>query len=138
MQGSGEGALQPWVPISGEGDPRLLSFAMNNKLNGLYVITDEELSGRTHVEIARAATAGGARIMQIRDKNASDRAFYEAALAIRKLTTDAGAWFFVNDRVHIAAAVGADGVNVGQTDLPVRPCDRSSARTRSSACRATP
>jgi len=89
-------------------------------LNGLYVITDEELSpGRTHVEIARAAIAGGARLIQIRDKNASDRAFYEAALAIRKLTADAGALFFVNDRVDIAAAVGADGVNVGQTDLPI-------------------
>ena len=89
-------------------------------LNGLYVITDEELSpGRTHVEIAQAAIAGGARLIQIRDKNASDRAFYEAALAIRKLTADAGALFFVNDRVDIAAAVGADGVNVGQTDLPI-------------------
>lgn len=89
-------------------------------LTGLYVITDEELCpGRTHVEIARAALAGGARIIQIRDKNASDRDFYEAAMAIRMLTTEAGALLFVNDRVHIAAAVKADGVNVGQTDIPV-------------------
>ncbi len=89
-------------------------------LNGLYVITDEEINpGRTHVEIAQAAIAGGANIIQIRDKNATDRAFYEAALAIRKLTRDAGALFFVNDRVHIAAAIGADGVNVGQSDMPV-------------------
>ncbi len=93
---------------------------MGSALSGLYVITDEELSpGRTHVEIAAAALAGGARLIQIRDKNADDRAFYEAALAIRKLATQAGALFFVNDRAHIAAAVGADGVNVGQTDLPV-------------------
>jgi thiamine-phosphate pyrophosphorylase len=89
-------------------------------LSGLYVITDEDLlPGRTHVQIARAAIDGGARLVQIRDKNASDRAFYEAAVAIRKLTADGGALFFVNDRVDIAAAVGADGVNVGQTDLPV-------------------
>ena len=89
-------------------------------LSGLYVITDEELSpGRTHVEIARAAIDGGVRIVQIRDKTATDCAFYEAALAVRKLTAEAGALFFVNDRVHIAAAVGADGVNIGQTDLPV-------------------
>lgn len=89
-------------------------------LNGLYVITDEELCpGRTHVGIARAAIAGGARIVQIRDKKASDRDFYEAAMAIRMLTADAGALFLVNDRVHIAAAVQADGVNVGQTDIPV-------------------
>jgi len=93
---------------------------MKERLTGLYVITDEELlPGRTHVEIARAALAGGAQIVQLRDKHADDRAFYEAALAIRKLTSDAGALFFVNDRVHIAAAVGADGVNVGQTDMPV-------------------
>ena len=89
-------------------------------LNGLYIITDEELCpGRTHVEIARAAIAGGARIIQIRDKSATDRAFYSAAVEIRELCSAAGALFFVNDRVHVAAAVGADGVNVGQTDLPI-------------------
>lgn len=89
-------------------------------LNGLYVITDEQLSpGRTHFDIARSAIEGGARIIQIRDKTAKDRHFYEAALAIRKLTAEAGALLLVNDRVHIAAAVEADGVNVGQTDMPV-------------------
>lgn len=93
---------------------------MKITLNGLYVITDEALCpGRTHIEIARAAIAGGARIIQIRDKSSSDRDFYQAAAAIRALTADAGAVFFVNDRVHIAAAVKADGINVGQTDLPV-------------------
>lgn len=87
---------------------------------GLYVITDPDLCpGRGHVQIARSALAGGARIIQIRDKTASDRSFYEAALRIRKLTADADALFLVNDRVDVAAAVGADGVNVGQTDLPV-------------------
>jgi thiamine-phosphate pyrophosphorylase len=88
-------------------------------IDGLYVITDQTLApGRTHVEIARAAIAGGARIIQIRDKHADDRAFYDAAVEIRKLCSEAGAMFFVNDRVHIAA-VSADGVNVGQTDLPI-------------------
>jgi thiamine-phosphate pyrophosphorylase len=89
-------------------------------LRGLYVITDEQLCpGRTHARIARAAIEGGARIIQIRDKVASDRAFYEAAVEVRRITAEAGALMFVNDRVHIAAAVRADGVNVGQTDLPV-------------------
>jgi thiamine-phosphate pyrophosphorylase len=93
---------------------------MDMMLNGLYVLTDEVICpGRTHLEIARAAIAGGARIVQIRDKNASDRDFYEAAMAIRMLTADSGVQFFVNDRVHIAAAVEADGVNVGQDDVPV-------------------
>lgn len=95
---------------------------MNTKarlLRGLYVITDAELRpGRSHADIASAAVAGGAKIVQIRDKNASDRAFYEAALEVRRITAEAKALMFVNDRVHIAAAVGADGVNVGQNDIP--------------------
>jgi len=89
-------------------------------LFGLYVITDEELSpGRTHAQIAAAAIDGGARIIQIRDKNASDRKFHDDALDLRRITRQAGALFIVNDRVDIAAAVEANGVNLGQTDLPV-------------------
>ena len=91
-----------------------------NRLNGLYVITDQELSpGRTHVQIAEAALQGGARIIQLRDKDASDRDFLADAMQIRKMTADAKALFIINDRVDVAAAVRADGVNVGQTDLPV-------------------
>lgn len=89
-------------------------------IEGLYVITDRELNpDRTHLMIAQAAIDGGARLIQIRDKTASDREFYEAAVAIGKLCAQTKALFFVNDRVHIAAAVGADGVNIGQSDLPV-------------------
>ena len=94
-------------------------------LSGLYVITDEGLCpGRTHAQIASAAIEGGARIIQIRDKNASDRRFYEDALELRRITREAGALFLVNDRVDIAAAVGADGINLGQTDLPVAAARR--------------
>jgi thiamine-phosphate diphosphorylase len=93
--------------------------AKTNLLRGLYVITDSELRpGRSHADIASAAVTGGARIVQIRDKTASDRAFYEAALEVRRITAEVKALMFVNDRVHIAAAVGADGVNVGQSDMP--------------------
>ncbi|MBP5274118.1 MAG: thiamine phosphate synthase [Abditibacteriota bacterium] len=88
-------------------------------LEGLYVITDETLSpGRTHAQIAKAALEGGARIIQLRDKTCSDRHFYAAALEIRKLTRSFGALFIINDRIHIALAAEADGVNCGQTDLP--------------------
>lgn len=90
------------------------------KLQGLYVITDARLCpGRTHVDIARAAIEGGARIIQLRDKDASDREFYETALECVKLTRARGVMYIVNDRADVAAAVGADGVNVGQSDLPV-------------------
>jgi thiamine-phosphate pyrophosphorylase len=89
------------------------------RLSGLYVITDEELfPGRSHLDIARAALAGGATIIQLRDKRVCDRKFYEVASELRTLTRQAGAMLFINDRVDIAAAVGADGINIGQNDIP--------------------
>jgi thiamine-phosphate pyrophosphorylase len=85
----------------------------------LYVITDEELShGRSHVEIAKAAILGGADVIQLRDKRAGSRNLYETALQIRKLTNEVGVQFIVNDRLDIALAVNADGLHVGQDDLP--------------------
>lgn len=86
----------------------------------LYVITDEGLSGgRSHEEQARAALAGGAGVIQLRDKTSSSLRLYEAALAIRKLCRDHGALLIVNDRVDIALAANADGVHIGPDDLPV-------------------
>ncbi|HEY3298986.1 MAG TPA: thiamine phosphate synthase [Armatimonadota bacterium] len=94
-------------------------------MEGVYVITDEELMpGRSHVDIARAAVEGGARIIQLRDKHASDEYMTEAGLAIRRITRDAGAIFIVNDRLEVALACDADGLHVGQEDAPalrVRP-----------------
>ncbi len=85
----------------------------------LYVITDETLSkGRSHAEIARLAIEGGADVIQLRDKSASSRKLYEDALAIRKITRQANVIFIVNDRLDIALAVDADGVHVGQKDMP--------------------
>jgi thiamine-phosphate pyrophosphorylase len=86
----------------------------------LYVITDETLGGgRTHEQQARDALAGGAGLIQLRDKTASTRRLYEAARAIRELTRAAGALLIVNDRLDIALAAGADGLHVGPDDLPV-------------------
>lgn len=92
-----------------------------NDIKGLYVITDRQLlPGRGHVEIARCAVRGGAAIVQLRDKTASDRDFYNWAVEIRDITQAAGVLFIVNDRVDVAAAVEADGINIGQNDLPVK------------------
>ena len=86
----------------------------------LYVITDPKASrGRPDLQVAEAAIAGGADVLQLRDKEASSGRLYEVALRLRKLTRDAGIPFIVNDRLDIALAAGADGVHVGQTDLPV-------------------
>ena len=86
----------------------------------LYVVTDEKIGrGRSHAELARQAVAGGADAVQLRDKNLSGRDLFAAALAIREITSDAGALFIVNDRLDVALAAGADGVHLGAGDLPI-------------------
>lgn len=87
----------------------------------LHVLTDRNFSrGRSHVEVARAAIDGGATIIQLRDKEASTRELIEIGLALRKLTRERGVTFIVNDRVDVALAVEADGVHVGQDDMPAK------------------
>ncbi|HJJ73921.1 MAG TPA: thiamine phosphate synthase, partial [Methanocorpusculum sp.] len=84
----------------------------------LYVVTDEGLSrGKTHAEIAREAVAGGADVIQLRDKTMESASLYAAALEIAEICKGK-ALFFVNDRLDIALAAEADGVHVGQSDLP--------------------
>ncbi|MBW2541410.1 MAG: thiamine phosphate synthase [Deltaproteobacteria bacterium] len=70
------------------------------------------------VEQARAACEGGARVVQLRAKCAADSTALEWAEAIRALTREFGAAFFVNDRFDLALAAGADGVHLGQEDIP--------------------
>jgi len=90
-----------------------------NKYN-LYVVTDEELSnGRSHAEIAREAVEGGAGAVQLRDKKMSSAKLYAAALEMAEICKNR-AIFIVNDRLDVALAVGADGVHLGQDDLPLR------------------
>ncbi len=93
---------------------------MNIKYD-LYVITDEGLSkGLTHAEIARRAIEGGADVIQLRDKRLDGNALTRCALEVRKLTKKAGVLFIVNDRLDVALAAGADGVHLGQEDMPAR------------------
>lgn len=87
----------------------------------IYVITDEQLMpGRTHADIAAAALEGGASVIQLRDKKASDRYLMQAGLEIRRLTSKAGVPFIVNDRIEVAIACKADGLHVGQEDDSAR------------------
>lgn len=85
----------------------------------LYAITDTELSNCSHVEIVERLLAGGARLIQLRDKEASAKEMFEAAQACLKLTRAVGAKLIINDRVDIAMAADADGVHLGQDDLIV-------------------
>ncbi|MFQ3550313.1 MAG: thiamine phosphate synthase [Armatimonadota bacterium] len=93
---------------------------MKKKITGLYVITDNVLvPNRSHFDVAKAAILGGAKIIQMRDKLADDRKFYLEAVKLRELCKNANVVFIVNDRVHIASAVDADGVHIGETELPL-------------------
>lgn len=90
----------------------------------LVVITPGAACARSPVEVVSAALAGGCRAVQLRDKEMEDRVFSELALVVRRECVRAGALFFVNDRVDVAASVGADGVHLGVTDLPVEDARR--------------
>ena len=85
----------------------------------VYVITDRSFRGRTHEQVAGAALRGGAPAVQLRDKQATGRELLQWARQLRDLTRAAGVLFLVNDRVDVALAVHADGVHVGQEDVPV-------------------
>ncbi len=82
----------------------------------LYVITDRKV--HSHIEVAEKALEGGAEVIQYREKNRSGREMYEEARKIREVCDSYGAVFIVNDRLDLAMAVDADGVHLGQEDLP--------------------
>ncbi len=83
----------------------------------LYPITDARLTGLAHAEQVARLCAGGATLIQLRDKHASPRAFYAAAEATLQVARAHGARLIINDRADIALALGADGVHLGQDDL---------------------
>jgi thiamine-phosphate pyrophosphorylase len=85
----------------------------------LYAITDRDLSNCTHAEIVAQMLAGGARLIQLRDKEASARELLDAARECLPLTRAAGARLIINDRVDVALTADADGVHLGQDDLTV-------------------
>jgi len=84
----------------------------------LCVITDEQISGLRHREITAQALEGGATMIQLRDKGGDLRSLYEEAVAIRELCRRYRRLFIVNDRLDVALAAEADGVHLGQEDLP--------------------
>ena len=86
----------------------------------LYLVTDRYLaSGRTTLDIVRAAVQGGVTCVQLREKTCSAREFIAEALAIKDFLNARGIALIINDRVDIAQAVGADGVHLGQSDMPL-------------------
>jgi len=85
----------------------------------LYPVTCEKLSaGRSNIQVLEDLIAGGAKVVQLRDKEASPGYLYRMAVVFREMTTKAGMLLIVNDYVDIAMAVDADGVHLGQDDMP--------------------
>jgi thiamine-phosphate pyrophosphorylase len=91
----------------------------NNIDWSFYAIIDAEwLRGRSAGALAKSLVLAGAGVIQYRDKINESGAFYRAALEIRESTANSKTVFIVNDRVDIALAAGADGVHLGQNDMP--------------------
>ena len=91
-------------------------FTRNSKL---YLITDRTVSGESLQKIAARAITAGIGIIQLREKNMTKKELYREATALMALTLNSGVTFIINDCVDIALAVDADGVHLGQEDLPV-------------------
>lgn len=85
-------------------------------MRGFYFITDARLSRAGNVADVKSAQAAGVGIVQYREKQADSRVLIEEAGRLREVCREA--FFLVNDRVDVALAVGADGVHLGQQDLP--------------------
>ncbi len=95
------------------------------RAGGLYGLTAEKFSrGRGNEEVVRAMLDSGIRIIQYREKTKKMGLKYEECLRLRAMTHDAGAAFIVNDDIDLALLTGADGVHVGQEDLPLEAVRR--------------
>jgi thiamine-phosphate pyrophosphorylase len=85
----------------------------------VYLVTDRRLSrGRSTEEVVRRAVAGGVSAVQLREKELDTKRFYEEGIGIRALLKSAGIPLIINDRIDIALALDADGVHLGQSDMP--------------------
>jgi thiamine-phosphate pyrophosphorylase len=86
----------------------------------LCVVTDRDLArGRPLADVVGAAVKGGATMVQLREKNTTTRDFLDQARALKALLAPLGVPLIINDRTDIALAMDADGVHVGQNDMPV-------------------
>ncbi|GAU09208.1 thiamine phosphate synthase [Desulfoplanes formicivorans] len=85
----------------------------------VYLVTDRPLClGRDLLDIVRQAVHAGVGLVQLREKQASTRAFVELGRSVRAITSKASIPLLINDRIDVALAVGADGVHIGQSDMP--------------------
>jgi len=104
---------------------RLLRHDKAARLKGLYLLLDAmALKGRDEVEVAAAAIRGGAKTIQLRDKQRGKSELLTVARKLKELCVEKGVLFIVNDHLDIALAVNADGLHLGQDDLPLAEARR--------------
>ena len=101
-----------------------MSQRVKVNLPRVYPITDREISGLSHTEQVKHLLEGGATLIQLREKRMPPIKFYSDAQKAAHLARAAGARLIINDRVDIALALRADGVHLGQTDMPVQAARR--------------
>lgn len=92
------------------------------KLNDckIYLVTDEKsCNGKNFYKCIEEAIEGGVKIVQLREKNLLSKDFYEKALKVKEICKSYKVLFIVNDRLDIVQAVEADGVHLGQSDIPI-------------------
>lgn len=93
---------------------------MELKACKIYLVTDEKAClGKDFYVCIEEAIKGGVKIVQLREKNIFTKDFYEKALKVKEICKNYGALFIINDRLDIAQAVGANGVHLGQSDMPI-------------------
>ncbi len=91
----------------------------------LYLVTDRRLmSSKTVEESVELAIAGGASVVQLREKECTSREFYELAVRVKRITAAKNVPLIINDRIDICLAADADGVHLGQKDLPCKEARR--------------
>jgi thiamine-phosphate diphosphorylase len=98
--------------------PRIRRQELRDRL-AVYYVADPEQTKRDFLPLVEEALAGGVTAVQLRAKRMMGREMFDLAVAMQERCRAAGALFFVNDRVDVAIAAGADGVHVGVNDLPL-------------------
>ncbi|EPA8367450.1 thiamine phosphate synthase [Vibrio fluvialis] len=84
----------------------------------LYLVTDDQQNLNTLCHVVKQAIAGGVSLVQVREKQGDVRTFIERAAAVKAMLSGSGVPLIINDRVDVALAVDADGVHLGQSDMP--------------------
>jgi len=96
----------------------------------LYLVTDRGLArGRSTLEVVKAAVSGGVTCIQLREKDCSTREFIEQALAMKSFLEARNIPLIINDRLDVALAVAADGVHLGQNDMPLEMARKIAGRS---------